>query len=83
MQGMISDVLSEAAYSINDYLTSYPDAYPADGPLAARIRACVAEMDAIVAILDTPPSSRSPVGSTGAVRWRWRLASPWKRRSRR
>jgi hypothetical protein len=57
---VISDVLSDATYWINDYLDRCPDAYPPDGTLTARIKACVAEMDAIVAILDTPPSRQRP-----------------------
>jgi hypothetical protein len=83
--GVISDVLFEAVAGINSYLDGpvFAGMYRADSPVGARIRACVAEMDAIVEILDTPPSPEPPAGSTGRVRWRWRLASPWKRRSRR
>jgi hypothetical protein len=81
---VISDVLAEAAAGIISYLDdpAWADVYPADSPLTVRIRACVAEMDAITAILDTPPDSRPSAASTGRVRWRWCLASPWKRRPR-
>lgn len=82
---MISDVLFEAVADINSYLDDpvFAGAYQADSPIGARLRACVAEMDSIRAALDTPPSSGSPALSTGRVRWRWRLASPWKRMPRR
>jgi hypothetical protein len=74
---VISDVLSDAISWIEDYLADYPDAYPEGGPLTVRIRACVAEMDAIVAILDTPPSaSRTQVQvstSAGSRVRRWFL----------
>ena len=57
---MISDVLSDAVSSIDDYLTdpTFAGAYPADDPLTRRIKRCATEMDAIRAILDTPASQR-------------------------
>lgn len=53
---MISDTLSDASGEIKRYLTdeAFAHVYPA-GPLRDRIEACLAEMDAIRIILDTPP----------------------------
>jgi hypothetical protein len=52
---MISDVLSYATESINEYLLHFPEVYPMEDVLTLRIRACVEEMNAIRTILDTPP----------------------------
>lgn len=57
---MISDVLSDAAAELERYITdsAFDGAY---GPeLRERVRALQAEMAAIVAELDRPPSSANP-----------------------
>jgi hypothetical protein len=55
---MISDTLFEAARDIDRYLSDWgtTDAYR--GEMRARIVNLRAEMDAIRAVLDTPPKAR-------------------------
>lgn len=57
---MISDSLFNFVHDVRRYLDSEDYAHVYTGKLRDRIEAVVAEADVIRAILDTPPSARTP-----------------------
>lgn len=57
---MISDVCSDAANEIRDYLKDYPHYYVEVLPLVTEV---LAKMDALRVLLDTTPSQAAPIGA--------------------